>query len=469
MRVKKQNIIFGYILLELILLNLSAICTTILKTHAFNANIFTPLFTDRFLTLLLIFNVSWIIISVMNGNSNLYVEGELRQRFKEMVINSFILLGMSSTAILLLGLEETALTILLGPVFVFSGLNLGMLILVNYLLGRSNLSENNQFGHNLLILGAGSGGKQVQQFSRDNKHLGYNIIGFLDDHYPRTNGLKVLGGLEDLNTVLDEHRVDELVITLSPQTESTVKQAISVADYRGIRVTLIPDYVPSYLGEHFQTYTLGGMPVIQLKQTPLDQFHNYLLKRGFDILFSLLVLSILSPLYIAIAIWVYLDSKGGVFYKPMRKGQGNFSFTMLKFRTMYEDQGDLHGVQTIGKDDPRITPSGRVLRRFSLDELPQFINVLRGEMSVVGPRPHRLNLNDEFQEMVEKYMVRHYVKPGITGWAQVNGWRGPTGTMEQKLGRVRHDLHYIENWTLWFDLKIVALTIFSPKTYLNAF
>ena len=470
MKVKKQSVIFGYIVLELVLLNFAAICTTLFKVSSLpSASIIKFMFSPDFLTLLLIFNVSWVLIAILNGNQNLYMVGDLRQRFKEMLINSFILLGMSSTAILLLDLESNALTILLGPVFIFSALNIGMLLLMNRVMGGGRSRSNGGFGQNLLIIGAGIGGKQVQRFTEDNKHLGYRIVGFLDDYYPGNNGIRLLGKLNDLPQVLDANPIDELIITLSPQTEPVVKQAIAMADYRGIRVTLVPDYVPAYLGEQFQAYNLGGVPVIQLKQTPLDQFYNYFLKKAFDVGFALVVLTLLSPLFLLIAIMIKRDSPGGVFYKPIRKGQGNQDFTMMKFRTMYTDQGDLTGEQTMGKDDPRITPVGRWLRRYSLDELPQFINVLRGEMSVVGPRPHRLNLSDEFQEMVEKYMVRHYVKPGITGWAQVNGWRGPTQTMEQKLGRVKHDLWYIENWSFWLDLKIIFLTIFSRKTRLNAF
>jgi Undecaprenyl-phosphate glucose phosphotransferase len=468
MKVKKQSIIFGYITLELLLLNLAAAGAVIYKSVDRIEHLFAAFATPDFFQLLAIFNFSWILISILNGNQELYMVGDLKQRFKETIINSFILLGMSSTAILLTGLERYALTILLGPVFIFSAANIGMLLLVNRLMGKGK-PGGKSFGQNLLILGAGPGGKQVQRFSEDNKHLGYRVIGFLDDQYPGSNGIQLLGKLDDLPRVLDSHPVDELVITLSPHTERAVRSAIDIADYRGIRVTLVPDYVPTYLGERFQSYTLGSLPVMQLKQIPLDQFHNYFLKKGFDLFFALTVLTVLAPLITLIAILIKLNSRGGVFHKPTRKGQGNLDFTMLKFRTMYEDQGDLVGLPTQGQQDPRVTPIGRILRRYSLDELPQFINVLRGEMSVVGPRPHRLVLSDEFQEMVDKYMVRHYVKPGITGWAQVNGWRGPTHTMEQKLSRVQHDLWYIENWSFWLDLKIIWLTIFGRKTRFNAF
>ncbi|MEL7192866.1 MAG: exopolysaccharide biosynthesis polyprenyl glycosylphosphotransferase, partial [Bacteroidota bacterium] len=218
-----------------------------------------------------------------------------------------------------------------------------------------------------------------------------------------------------------------------------------------------------------ESYQLGDMPVLQLKQTAQDQFHNFMLKKIFDILFAGMFLLVFSPILILIAILIRLDSKGPIFYKPIRKGEAGGNFVCFKFRTMYVDTSKFAGMKSTTKDDPRITRVGKYLRKYSLDELPQFINVLRGDMSVVGPRPHRLNLNDEFQQTVDKYMVRHYVKPGITGWAQVNGWRGPTETDEQKSERAKHDLWYVENWSFWLDIKIVWLTVFGSKVHNNAF
>ena len=469
MKVKKQRIIFGYIILELLLLNASALGAAYIKSLRWPADRFAEFMSQDFLQLILIFNLSWILISLLSGNQNLYITGVLGQRIKDMVINVFILLGISSTVILLADLENNALTVLLGPVFIFAALNTGVLLIANKVLGGTFAGDKKAFGLNLLVLGAGKSGKQVLNFTQKNHHLGYKVVGFLDDHYPGNNGINLLGRLGDLDKVLDTKPVDEIVIALPPDNQGAIKQAIHAADYRGIRVNLVPEY-PEFLdGDRFESYNLGTMPVLQLKQVPLDQFHNFMAKKLFDILFAGGVLLMLSPILITIAILIKLNSKGPVFYKPTRLGQANGPFKCFKFRTMYVDQGPSAGKHSTTKDDPRITKVGKVLRRYSLDELPQFINVLKGDMSVVGPRPHRLNLNDEFQEVVDKYMVRHYVKPGITGWAQVNGWRGPTETIEQKLGRVQHDLWYLENWSFWLDIKCIWLTVFGKKVHENAF
>ena len=185
--------------------------------------------------------------------------------------------------------------------------------------------------------------------------------------------------------------------------------------------------------------------------------------------FSALALFFLAPVFLLIALLIKIDSPGPVFYYPIRIGRGGKPFKLYKFRSMKECDIPSGGTLSTQKDDPRITRVGKFLRKFSLDELPQFINVFLGTMSVVGPRPHRRFLNRQLQESVYKYMIRHYVKPGITGWAQVNGWRGPTDTEEQRKQRTMHDLWYVENWSPLLDLKIIYLTIFSRKAHKSAF
>ncbi|MCI4671357.1 MAG: undecaprenyl-phosphate glucose phosphotransferase [Bacteroidia bacterium] len=469
MKVKKQRIIFGYILLELILLNLAMLISLWIKTNVWSEwpeERLNQFLAEDFIPLALIYNISWILIVLLNGNADHYVYNSLGKRLRDLAVNSFILLGMSSTVILLLSLHKNPLTILIGPIVIFAGLNLISFLILNRLFGKNQKQKN--FGLNLLVLGAGKSGKQVLNFTQQNQHLGYKVVGFLDDHYPRNNGINLLGGIEDLNSILDTQPVDEIVITLPATEKEGIKSAIQAADYRGIRVNIVPEY-PELDNERYESYQLGPMPVLQLKQTPLDHFENFMLKKIFDTLFALAFLIFFSPVFAAIAIMIKLNSKGPVFYKPVRKGEAGGNFVCYKFRTMYVDQSKFAGMKSTTKDDPRITKVGKFLRRTSLDEIPQFINVLKGDMSVVGPRPHRLNLNDEFQATVDKYMIRQYVKPGITGWAQVNGWRGPTETEEQKLGRATHDLWYVENWSFWLDIKIIWLTVFGKEVHNNAF
>ncbi len=468
MKVKKQRIIAGYILLELILLNLATLATVFYKKQVWPEARFDTFINEDLLPLLLIYNISWVLIVLFNGNQDLYLFHTTGERLKDLIINSFILLGVCSTLILLLGLEENPLTILLGSILIFAILNFLVFSVIHRLVGGKPNSEGKNFGINMLVLGAGKSGKEVLTFTQHNKHLGYHVVGFLDDHYPGNNGLSLLGKIQDLPEVLDTHPVDEIVITLPSSEQNTIRKAIKEADYRGVRVNIVPEY-QELVGERYESYQLGGMSVLQLKQTQLDKFHNFLLKKVFDTLFAAAFLIVFSPILITIGLLIKLNSKGPVFYKPIRKGEANGNFVCYKFRTMYVDQGPNAGMKSTTKDDPRVTRVGKVLRKLSLDELPQFINVLKGDMSVVGPRPHRLNLNDEFQQTVDRYMVRHYVKPGITGWAQVNGWRGPTETDEQKLMRAKHDLWYVENWTFWLDIKIIWLTVFGTKVHQNAF
>lgn len=466
MKVKKQRIVFSYILLELLLLNISTLIVVYTKSFFISEAVYTSFVSHGYFPLTLIYNILWIVIVLLNGNQDLYIFDSYPKRVKDLVFNSFIMLGMSSTIILVADLEDFPLTILLGPIVMFAIMNLVVFSLVFRFAGNSKVKG---FSSNLLILGAGKSGKDLLSFTEQNRHLGYKIVGFLDDHYPGNNGINLLGGLNDLSQVLDSREVDEIVIALPPENHSEIRQAIKTADYRGVRVNLIPEYTQVVEGSRVKSYTLGQLPVLQLKGTALDQFHNFILKKGFDLLFATAVLIMLSPILLTIALLIKLSSKGPVFYKPIRKGQAGEDFVCYKFRTMYVDQAPNAGQKSTSKDDPRITRIGKFLRKYSLDEMPQFINVLKGDMSVVGPRPHRINLNHEFQRMVEKYMIRHYVKPGITGWAQVNGWRGPTETMEQKLGRVKHDLWYIENWNFWLDIKIIWLTVFGSKVHNNAF
>ncbi|MCL4116681.1 UNVERIFIED_CONTAM: hypothetical protein GTU68_047680 [Idotea baltica] len=287
-----------------------------------------------------------------------------------------------------------------------------------------------------------------------------------DETNPRFNRI---GGLTDLPNILDTKQIDEIYINLPQQREDDIRTAIKTADVRGVRVNLVPE-TPLYVGEHYRSYSIGSnLPIYQLRKSPLDKFSNYLVKKAFDVVFAATVVLLLSPILLVIAILIKLDSKGPILYAPVRKGESGTAFRCLKFRTMSECDDPLNGTKSTTKNDPRITRIGSFLRKYDLDELPQFLNVLRGEMSVIGPRPHRTNLQDDFRKIVDDYMVRHYIKPGLTGWAQVNGWRGPTVTKIQKTERINHDLWYIENWSFFLDIKIVFMTVFSRKSRMNAF
>jgi putative colanic acid biosynthesis UDP-glucose lipid carrier transferase len=229
--------------------------------------------------------------------------------------------------------------------------------------------------------------------------------------------------------------------------------------------------VPAFyklFGHTFNVDLLGDIPVIDVNEIPLDNYYNARYKRTFDIIFSFLTLVLLSPFLFVIGLLVKITSRGPVLYVPDRVGIAGRVFKLYKFRTMY-DSAQGSEIDSTKENDSRVTRLGGFLRKHNLDELPQFFNVLIGDMSVVGPRPHRVFLDKVMQDSVDKYMLRHYIRPGITGWAQVNGWRGPTLTEEQKIQRTHHDLWYIKNWSFPLDIKIIFKTIFGKKARKNAF
>jgi Undecaprenyl-phosphate glucose phosphotransferase len=322
-----------------------------------------------------------------------------------------------------------------------------------------------------LVAGTGKLAEAVEKKLNTGHNAHYQIKGFIScmkTEERQVGQNKIVGDLKDISQYLKTNHVDEIYIALPFRPSKKIRNIISAADYHGVRVKYIPDY-SGLFGESYRVIHNRNIDAISIHRLPLDDAFSAFLKSSFDKVFSAIALTLLAPLFLVLIILIKLDSPGPVFYSPTRIGRGGRPFKLYKFRSMRENDMASGGMLSTQEDDPRIAPLGRFLRKYSLDELPQFINVLLGNMSVVGPRPHRSFLNHQLQETVNKYMIRHYVKPGITGWAQVNGWRGPTLTEEQKLKRTQHDLWYIEQWSFRLDIKIIFLTIFSKKVRLNAF
>jgi putative colanic acid biosynthesis UDP-glucose lipid carrier transferase len=345
-------------------------------------------------------------------------------------------------------------------------------ITFNYLLHRFlNRLKNTKNVKYALIAGTGSMAKKVETQLMLQNVNGYKIRGFIncakhDECIVEQH--KVIGSLHNINDFLMENAVDEIVIALPGKPIQKIQNILSTADYHGIRVKYIPDYEDLFGGD-YQITRFGEINALSIHKSPVDSSMASFAKNCFDKLFAAVTLLLLSPLFLLIALLIKLESRGPVFYCPVRIGKGGRPFKLYKFRSMRENDASSGGTLSTAKDDPRITPLGKKLRKYSLDELPQFMNVLQGHMSVVGPRPHRRYLNQQLQECVTRYMIRHYVKPGITGWAQVNGWRGPTDTDEQKRQRTLHDLWYVKHWSFWLDVKIILLTILGKKTRQGAF
>lgn len=270
-----------------------------------------------------------------------------------------------------------------------------------------------------------------------------------------------------LNARIADLGVDQVWIALPLKDEPVVQAVIEALSLSPVEIRYVPDLFGFRLFSH-SVSEVAGLPVINLSSTPMEGF-NRLVKGVEDRTLSLLILLLISPLLLALAIGVKLSSSGPVFFRQQRNGWNGKPIHVLKFRSMVVHQEAAGTVTQASKQDVRITSFGAFLRRTSLDELPQFWNVLTGEMSIVGPRPHAVAHNDQYKVLVDDYMLRHRVKPGITGWAQVSGYRGETDTLDKMQKRVEYDLYYIEHWSLWLDLKIIVMTVFKGFVNKNAY
>ncbi len=312
---------------------------------------------------------------------------------------------------------------------------------------------------NILIVGAGEMGRTLAQKLRAYKDLGFVVKGFLDDDLPAgemvkvNGGVEVLGKIEDLDTILSRGGISEVYVALDLKNYTKILETLKVVHRHIVNVRLIPDLF-QLLTLRANIQDLDGVPVISIDDVSLRGF-NRLLKRTVDILVSAFGLLLLLPFFLVIALLIKLTSRGPVFYLQERMGLDGQHFTMIKFRTMVCDAEKETGPVICRPDDPRMTRIGRFLRKYSIDELPQLINVLKGEMSLVGPRPERPPFVRDYVDKIPKYMLRHKVKCGITGWAQVHGLRQDTSIEK----RLEYDFYYIQNWSLGLDLKIIWMTL----------
>ena len=291
----------------------------------------------------------------------------------------------------------------------------------------------------------------------ENPQWGYDVAGVLDDFVPidtSYHGVKVVGKIDQLGDYLANGNYDEITITLPLDDYDRLEELVAQCEKSGVHTKFIPDYQSLFPSNPY-TEDVQGLPVINIRYVPLSNAFNSLSKRLVDIVGSLLAIIIFSPVMLVAAIAVKATSKGPIIYKQERIGLGGEPFMMYKFRTMrvQTEVEEKKGWTT--KDDPRVTKVGALLRKTSIDEMPQFFNIFIGKMSLVGPRPERPQFVEKFKEQIPRYMVKHQVRPGLTGWAQINGYRGDTSIRK----RIDYDIYYIENWTMTFDFKIILGTI----------
>lgn len=352
---------------------------------------------------------------------------------------------------------------------IFYVMNVALTVLSRVFI-RWMLSHFRRRGFNLkhiLLVGYSRAGEEYIDRILGNPQWGYHVCGILDDSVPAGTlykGVKVLGRVDNLHVILPENKLDEIAITLALKDYERLEEIVDICEKSGVHTKFIPDY-NSMIPSRPYTEDLFGLPVINIRHVPLTNTGNIFVKRCMDICGSLFGIILLSPVFLICAMLVKFTSEGPIIFKQERVGLHNKPFYMYKFRSMTQQlECDEKKGWTV-KNDPRVTKVGKILRKTSLDELPQLFNILKGDMSLVGPRPERPQFVEKFKEEIPRYMVKHQVRPGLTGWAQINGYRGDTSIKR----RVEYDLYYIENWTLWMDIKIIFLTFFTGFINKNAY
>ena len=311
---------------------------------------------------------------------------------------------------------------------------------------------------NIIIVGAGKNGMELYHVLKTDLAYGFNVLGFFDDNTILKDVLpNYLGKIDQVEEFVKNNDIDEIYCTIPGTNSEKISKLLNFAEKNMVRFYIIPEFYRD-IKKSMILEVLESVPLLTIRTEPLQLPYNRFIKRCFDIVFSTAVLLTAFPLlYIIAGTLIKVSSKGPILFKQKRNGLYGKVFECYKFRTMLinEDADTLQAV----KGDPRTTKIGSFLRRTNLDEFPQFINVFKGEMSVVGPRPHMLKHTEQYSMLIDKYMIRHLVKPGITGWAQITGYRGETRTLEQMEGRVKRDVWYLENWSFFLDLKIIVVTI----------
>ena len=353
--------------------------------------------------------------------------------------------------------------------FIFYVINICLEAIARNLI-RYFLRSMRRKGYNLkhiVLVGYSRAAEEYIDRILENPQWGYKIRGILDDHIEagtEYKGIKVLGKIDNLMIILPENRLDEIAITLGLNEYARLEEIVNLCEKSGVHTKFIPDYNQIIPTKPY-TEDILGLPVINIRHVPLTNTFYAAMKRVMDIAGAICAIILFSPIMMFSVIMIKLTSPGPLIFKQERVGLHNHTFMMYKFRSMDVQPPEKGKTKWTVKDDPRVTNFGKFMRKTSIDELPQLFNVLKGEMSLVGPRPERPFFVEKFKEEIPRYMIKHQVRPGLTGWAQVNGYRGNTSIRK----RIEYDLYYIENWTLGLDVKILFLTIFKGFINKNAY
>lgn len=426
---------------------------------------YNVLATDVYFTVILFIVPCYIILYFV---FNLYTAKRIQSRKTEFYnIVKANIVGIAGLMVILYYIKEQDFSRVLTFTFFVTNIFVETVVrnVVRYFL-RNIRSKGFNMRH-VLLVGYSRAAEEYIDRVKGNPQWGYIIRGILDDHVERGTqyrGIKVIGSIENLTIILPENKLDEIAITLSLSEYSKLERIVNQCEKSGVHTKFIPDY-NQVIPNRPYTEDLLGLPIINIRHVPLTNTFNIIIKRIIDMLGASLLIFFTSPIMLVVAILIKITSKGPLIYSQERVGLHNKAFKMYKFRSMEVQPPSEERTKFTIPNDPRVTKIGKFIRKTSIDEFPQFFNVLFGNMSLVGPRPERPFFVEKFREEIPRYMVKHQVRPGITGWAQINGYRGNTSIRK----RIEYDLYYIENWTLGFDFKILFLTIFKGFINKNAY
>lgn len=440
---------------DIVLLNLATIVSALIRFGSLD-----KLLTREERTVSLLAILVWIGLLLQNDSNRSIriepIESILVRTIKKLVIHAALI----SIFVLYLRYYDISRLRLLFFYLVFF-----VLLMISRFLSMKLLKYIRAQGYNFktfVVVGANESGERIRKILAKDLTYGYKFLGFFDANADPliVDPTSVLGDFNAIQKFVAERKVDEMYVALHIDQIEVINKLTQICEQNMVRIKFIPDFQLYTKSSKVEVSFYENTPVLMFRTEPLEYAINRLLKKAFDVVFSLLVIVLVFPwLFPVIMLLIKIESPGPVFFKQERSGRDNRSFMCYKFRSMYVN-GLAHRKQA-EKGDSRITRFGSFIRKTSIDELPQFFNVFLGDMSVVGPRPHMVNLAKEYSDLINNYLVRQYAKPGITGWAQVNGYRGETKELVDMENRVEYDIWYIENWSLVLDIKIIIKTIIN--------
>lgn len=456
MKLRETELAYFYLIFDLIMLNLAIAVMAWISLDIKLKNY------HEMSMYLLHGNLSWIITYFIFSKKNLYLRDGFFNRIIRISKRTLLFFGVLVIVAFIMPKQYSRIFLVEYTALFYAGKLLFYYLLYKYL--KFNRKKGRHINR-VVIVGLNETSQVLRTIISSNYLLGYRFVGFLSSE--TSHNPEVIGHPDDLESIIEENHIQMVfvILSLSPD-ENKRKELLKTCNRKGIRLRFIPEN-QRWFKARYNLESVGPIVVINPQEMPLDELGSRVWKRLFDIAFSLIaILFVFSWLFPILAILIKISSNGSVFFIQKRTGIDNKPFNCIKFRSM-QVNGHADTKQATANDS-RITWVGNFMRRTNLDELPQFFNVLMGQMSIVGPRPHMLKHTEVYSELIQYYLTRHYIKPGITGWAQVSGYRGETNELWKMQRRVDFDKEYIENWTFWWDVKIIWMTVFGNDAFTNA-